>query len=148
MNQKRDKSWTIFLGFIFIIFSIASWDAFEILVGMFLSRFWKDTPANRLIVFLFFIVITLIIIIKNSELNLLADDPKHPTLWEKTKQVLVGFAVIILWIASWDAFEILVEYFLGKRDTPANRFKLYLLITLITLYVIVSTKELDLLVWN
>ncbi len=138
----------LIIGFIYIIFSIATWDAFEIIVFTILQKFNADTLFNRLIVFIITAIITLSIIVFTQNLDLLADSPKVPTIFGKLKQIFIGMALIILWIAIWDSFEILTDMGLHGRDTDRNRLLFYFFITVITLYIIIDQSQLDLLVWS
>lgn len=104
LSQQKKLSnliYKIVIGFIFIIFSIASWDAFEIIVDQILGIYNANTNVNRLFVFIIVALITLAIITMTKNLDLLADQPKERTLFTKLKQIFIGIAFIILWIAIW-----------------------------------------------
>lgn len=146
-TKKNLQKYFGFYIFVFIIFAIASWDSFEYLVDFFIGLFGKVTNNKRFVVYILSTIITLSIIIYSGQLELLAMEEKRfkSKFWNQVYQIFVGIMLIILWVAIWDAFEILVTKFLeyiGKNNRD-SRLVFYLLVTLITGYIVLSRKQLD-----
>ena len=138
----------LFIIFIYITFSLASWTTIELIVEHTLTKLNMNTNKAQMVVYGTLSIVTLAIIIYNKQLGMIADRVELSTeIRTIMYQIALGITFITFWTATWDSINLSIEKILSKLGLSDYELPVNFAISIITLIILIGRGEMDMLIW-